>query len=333
MANSLPLSFGSLFEESIKTFTLPTDVRDALYAELALIDVNTSDILDLLSFTQTSKAIAKRYLEDEILRSLRSLLDDDSTTTAILFKNMPMDPFVPPTPTDGSTSLGKSTYVAETMLVGLGELTSAKLVGYKTETQYSNPWIHEGYPRKGKGSALTKASDLSFHQDMSYHNKAPDILGLFCLREGHDPQVKTELVNNSDILMLLPAATIQTLKEPRFLIKTSGWVDSSWVTNEKQARPLVEDLASIHLPVDWENMVGLDKEADDAIEMLKNAIADAPKHRIHLVQGDLLFFSNRRTIHSRTPYSDLRFDGGDRVLNRAYFLSDLTPEERRTRII
>lgn len=315
------------------TFTLPNDVRDSLYDEVAMLFVNTSDLVDLESFIEMSKEVVERYMEDEILRSLRSLNDETSSTKAIFFKNLPVDPFVPPTPTDGSLSLRKSTFVAEAMLVGLGELTSAKVVGYRSETQYSNPWIHEGYPRNSQGSALTKASSLSFHQDMSYHSKVPDILGLVCVREGHDRQVQTELVDNEDVFRRLPSETLRTLKEPRFLIKTSGWVDSSWALDKNNARPIVEDPGSIHLPVDWENMVGLDEEAKDAVDMLKNAINEAPKHQVHFVQGDLLLFANQKLVHSRSSYTDLRFDGGDRVLNRAYFLQDLTLEEKQTRIL
>lgn len=317
----------------ITTFIFPDDIRDALYNELTFTKVNTSDLLDLKAFIETSKGIIRRHINDEMIETLLSLHDSRSTTSAVLFKNIPVDPIIPPTPTDGSTSLGKPTHIAEAMLVGLGELTSATIVGYASETEYSNPWIHEGFPRNGPGSALTKASDLSFHQDMSYHHKAPDILGLVCVREGHDRQVSTEIVDNRDAFNLLPTAILNILREPRFQIKTSEWVDPSWSAAGNSSRPIVDDATSIHLSVDWENMVGLDEDAQTALEAMKNAIVNAPKHYIHFVPGDLLLFSNRRVVHARTPYTDLRFDGGDRVLNRAYFLKNLSPEDHLTRII
>lgn len=329
------VSSSTLDENPIKVVSLSETTRDAIYEDIISLRVNAFDISELQAFIESSKAIMKKHLSQELLTILSTLNDGDSPTSAVLFRNIPVDPLVPPTPTDGSKSLGKDTFVAEAMLVGLGELSHSMIVGYSSETQYSNPWIHEGFPRNSPGSALTKASDLSFHQDMSYHKAAPDILGLVCVREGHDRHVNTELVDNREVFSLLPSDVLETLKQPRFEIKTSGWVDPSQLktTDSSNGRSLVSKRGAIHLPVDWDNMVGLDKEAQHAVELLKRAIDQAPKHDVHFVPGDLLFFSNQRTIHSRTPYTDLRFDGGDRVLIRAYFLSEMTADQSRTRIL
>jgi L-asparagine oxygenase len=296
------------------------------------IKVDTSNLEDLESFIDQAKEIVQSHLSPEMTDALKSLHNSSSPTSAVYFRNLPVDPYVPRTPTDGSLSLGKTTYVAEAMLVGFGELTSSHVIGYSAETQYSNPWIHEGFPRNGAGSALTKASDLSFHQDMSYHPEAPDILGLVGVREGNDKQLQTELIDNREVFDMLPDSIVSMLREPRFQIKTSDWVDLSFDVGQ-HGRGILTDAASLAIPVDWENMVGLDNEAEWAIKMLQRAINEAPKNYVHFVPGDLLFFSNRRTVHARTPYVDLRYDGTDRVLNRAYFRKDWTPEERKTRMI
>jgi L-asparagine oxygenase len=267
------------------------------------------------------------------VQALRALHNASSPISAVLLRNLPTDPYVPPSPTDGSVSLGKLTYVAESMLVGFGELTSCHVVGYSSETQYSNPWIHEGFPRSGPGSALTKASDLAFHQDMSYHPRAPDILGLVGIREGHDRVVKTELIDNREILETLPRSIVDMLREPRFHIKTSDWVDASYQNDNHHGIPILTGAASLAIPVEWQTLVGLDREAEWAVKMLQRAITEGPKHYVHFLPGDLLLFSNKRTLHARTPYTDLKYDGGDRVLSRAYFRKDMTVEERNTRII
>ena len=90
---------------------------------------------------------------------------------------------------------------------------------------------------------------------------------------------------------------------------------------------------SLHLPVNWENMVALDDKAKEALVLLQEAIMAADPHRVHFEPGMMVFFNNVRVVHGRTPYHDLRFDGGDRVLNRAYFRNELTREEERTRMI
>jgi L-asparagine oxygenase len=319
-------------EGPVKVFTLPDSIRDEIYNEVSNLKVDTSSLEDLSSFIEEVKEIVQSHAPPEFLSALRSLHDATSPTSAVYIRNLPVDPHVPPTPTDGSLSLGKTTYVAEAMLVGFGELTKSHVVGYSAETQYSNPWIHEGFPRTSKGSALTKASDLSFHQDMSYHPQPPDVLGLVCVREGHDKNVNTELVDNREVFELLPDEVIELLRESRFQIKTSAWVDASWDVGNN-GRGILSHDSSIALPVDWENMVGLDEEAQAAVELLKEAILAAPKHFVHFVPGDLLLFANRRTVHARTPYADLRFDGGDRVLDRSYFRKELSSEQRRTRLI
>jgi alpha-ketoglutarate-dependent taurine dioxygenase len=325
----------------IQTFFISESVRDELYQQVFQLKVDTSSLQDLESFMDSTKEIVQSLVNPDILEALRDIHNTSSPTLAVLFRNLPVDPYIPPNPTDGRISLNKPTYVAEAMLCGFGELVGT-IIGYTAEPEYSNPWIHEGFPRAtGPGSALTKASDLSFHQDMSYHPKAPDILGLVSVREGHDHDVQTELIDNRKVLEMLPDSIVAMLREPRFRIKTSDWVDTNASiqksSDDGNTRGILTGAASLAIPVDWENLVGLDSEADWAVQMLQRAILEAPKHYIHFVPGDLLFFNNKRTVHARTPYTDLRYDGGDRVLSRAYFISRkdsiMTMEERQTRMM
>jgi len=326
-------------EGPIKTFVLSNSARDKIYRQVAGLKVDTSNLMELESFLDESKEIVKEYLDPDILYALKQLHNTSSPISAVHFRNIPLDPYVPPNPSDGSVSLHKPTFVAETMLTAMGELSGAHVVGYSAEKAYSNPWIHEGFPRNSGGSALTKASELSFHQDMSY-TEAPDILGLVCVREGHDTEVQTELIDNRELLETLPDSVVSLLREPRFKIKTSSWVDadaheeSSGNTIDNDRRSILSDAASVALPVDWENMIGLDPSAQNAVTRLQHAIqSEAPKHYIHFVEGDMLLFSNVRSVHARTPYNDLRFDGMDRVMYRSYFKKSLTNQQRRTRMI
>jgi len=86
--------------------------------------------------------------------------------------------------------------------MAMGELAGTYTVGYKSETEYSNSWAHEGFPRPGTGgSALTStAGMLNHHQDMSYQSVIPDLLGLICLREGDNPNLKTTLISIENII-------------------------------------------------------------------------------------------------------------------------------------
>eukprot|EP00548_Thalassiothrix_antarctica_P005554 CAMPEP_0194133170 /NCGR_PEP_ID=MMETSP0152-20130528/3455_1 /TAXON_ID=1049557 /ORGANISM="Thalassiothrix antarctica, Strain L6-D1" /LENGTH=433 /DNA_ID=CAMNT_0038828437 /DNA_START=196 /DNA_END=1497 /DNA_ORIENTATION=- len=323
-------------EGPIKTFVLSNFARDKIYRQVAGLKVDSSKLLELESFLEESKEIVKEYLDPDILYALKQLHNTSSPISAVHFRNIPLDPYVPPNPTDGGVSLHKPTFVAEAMLTAMGELSGSHVVGYSSEKAYSNPWIHEGFPRNSGGSALTKAAELSFHQDMSY-TEPPDVLGLVCVREGHDTEVQTELIDNRELFETLPESVVSLLRESRFQIKTSEWVDTSEsggniVNNDR--RPILADAASLALPVDWENMIGLDPSAQDAVARLQHAIqSEAPKHYIHFAEGDMLLFSNVRVVHARTPYKDLRFDGMDRVMYRSYFKKSLTKQQRHRRMV
>lgn len=285
------------------------------------------------TFMDESKKIISSHLanQQDLWKILNDLHNDTSATSVVVLKSLPIDPVVPKTPTDGSKTLNKETRVAEAMLLALGELSGAKVVGYSAEKEYSNPWVHEGFPRQGIGSALTAAHELSFHQDMSYQDHIPDILGLYCLREGHDTDLWTTIVDVRDITAQLPDDVVEVLRQPRFRIQTSDWVDASF-NGADTGRSILEGY-SLHLPVHWENMIGLDEEAKSALTLLQEAIVTAEPHKLHFEAGVLVFFNNQRVVHGRTQYTDLRFDGGDRVVNRAYFRRELTPEQERSRMI
>lgn len=327
----------------IQTIYISDSIRNELLKSLVTLRVDTSQLQDLNSFIQDAKEILMEHLDPTILTDLQQLHNTSSPISAIQFRNLPLDPYVPPTPTlPNVVSLNKPTYVAEALLVALGEMSGSgsHVVGYASEKEYSNPWIHEGFPRLSGtgGSALTKASELSFHQDMSYYTDPPDLLGLVCVREGHDQKVQTELMDIAELLETLPEAIVRVLRQERFQIKTSSWVDTTTTTTsnkkDNERRSILQGY-SLSLPVDWENMIALDQPAQQALDMLQAAILEgSTTHYIHFVEGDLLLFSNVRVVHARTPYTDLRGDGGDRVMYRSYFKTDFgTAEQRRLRMI
>mmetsp|Transcript_7350 Transcript_7350/g.11165 ORF Transcript_7350/g.11165 Transcript_7350/m.11165 type:complete len:168 (-) Transcript_7350:77-580(-) len=166
---------------------------------------------------------------------------------------------------------------------------------------------------------------------MSYTDP-PDVLGLVCVREGYDTVVQTELLDIRELLETLPDAIVSLLKQPRFQIQTSAWVDTSSL-NTNTRRPILQDY-SLALPVDWENMIALDQPAQQALDMMQAAILNGGlPHYVHFATGDLVLFSNVRVVHARTPYTDLRLDGNDRTLYRSYFKKDLTAQQRKLRMM
>ena len=221
--------------------------------------------------------------------------------------------------------------------MAMGELAGTYAVGYKAETEYSNPWAHEGFPRPGRGgSALTStAGMLNHHQDMSYQRVIPDLLGLVCLREGDDVHLQTTIISVESILQLLPKDVVSVLRQDRFKIASyNQTVDTGRIEEQTvQTRALLEG-TSLHLPVRWENMVGIDRKASQAINLLRQVLEIAKPSGVHLREGEMIIFNNQKVVHGRTPYRDLKYDGkSDRVVIRSYFVKQLNADEMESRII
>lgn len=324
---------------------MPDATKEALERELVKLQwSNKSDTFETKIFIQGAKDIVSPYInrDDDLLEILDGLLADvdsgSNSIDAIVFENLPLDPYVPSTPIEESVrSLNKPTYVAEAMLMAMGELAGTYTVGYKAETEYSNPWAHEGFPRPGNGgSALTSTSGmLNHHQDMSYQRVIPDLLGLTCIREGDDASLQTTLVSVENIVHLLPKEVVSILRQERFQITASSqWVDTGSVDEHTaRTRALLEG-TSLHLPVSWANMIGLDRESSQAIESLREVLQVAKPSGVHLREGEMIIFNNQKVVHGRTPYQNLKYDGSsDRVVIRSYFVKDLDAEEIDSRII
>ena len=74
-------------------------------------------------------------------------------------------------------------------------------------------------------------------------------------------------------------------------------------------------------------MKGINDEAIDALEHLKNAIKNCTRE-IVLKTGDLLIINNRTTVHGRRPF-DARYDGTDRWVQRILAIETLPPPTHR----
>jgi hypothetical protein len=330
---------------NIAYWSMPDAAKQTLEQNLVELHWDNKDsVFETKSFIQKAKDILTPYVtsDDDLLRKLRELLADggphSTSIDAIVFENLPLDQYVPPTPTAESVrSLNKPTYISEAMLMAMGELAGTYTVGYKAETEYSNPWAHEGFPRPGAGgSALTStAGMLNHHQDMSYQSVIPDLLGLICLREGDDPNLMTTLVSIENIIQLLPKHVVSILRQDRFKINASApTLDAGRMDEDAVKKRALLEGTSLHLPVRWEHMVGVDLEASQAIESLRQVLQVAKPSGVHLRDGEMILFNNQKVVHGRTPYQNLKYDGkSDRVVIRSYFVKHLNEAEMESRII
>jgi alpha-ketoglutarate-dependent taurine dioxygenase len=258
----------------------------------------------------------------------------------VIFQDVPLEKQLPPNPVTGSNRFPKSSQISEASIIGIGQLFG-QLLGYKVETSYSHPLVHDGFPLSGANSAaVSSPRPQQYHQDMSYLDDAevPDFLALLCLREGH-VATKTGLIDNREIVRRLSPKTQAILRDPRnFLVKQPAWVgNEAWhdrVVHNQTAN--VVHKAMLSGPASWPSIAtrvngddiipdgGRDSIPAQALAELWAAIDETDQESsrgVFLRRGDLLVFNNKKMLHRRFD-TTVSFDGFDRVIQRAYFHTD-----------
>lgn len=283
---------------------------------LAKIDKkNLSYKRNLKKFSATSLRVVKDVFHDFNLDYILDLLKDNDHHSAVIFRGLPTDDVVGLCPAttnevDGkeeSGTLYKETLISESLLMAIGQLAGGNPVGYAFEKTYSHPIVHCSCPKEGAAIG-DNSIDQCWHQDMSYlpDNLVPDLLGLVCVREGNDPTVTTDLLDTRDVLQFVSDQDKLVLRLPKFVFKTPAWASGRGELGKKPKAILSSEF-NIALHVDWSNVQPVDDDAYRALEGLKKAIKKAVDNGYmishHSKPGDLIIFSQKRTLHRRSPKS------------------------------
>ena len=281
-----------------------------------------------------SAAKAGRLLSAQVHDALCELVDDGAPAGAMLIRGLPVGE-IPPTPLSPVAATGKD-HVSEFVLLTIARRLGQP-VGYAPE--HGGDIVQNLLPTPDDaGRQVSTSSDveLEFHTETAFHRHKPRYLLLLCLRG--DPRAETLLCSIPQVADQLPLGVRQVLREPRF---RTG-VDESF----GPAHPTESGRALGHLvPVlsgsterptstfDADLMVGVDEEARDALECLRQAIR-RDHIGVTLRSGDLLVIDNAVAVHGRSSFP-ARFDGTDRWIQRTFVVADLaaSAEERRGRII
>ncbi len=222
--------------------------------------------------------------------------------------------------------------ISERSLLGVA-MRLGEPIGFAQE--HGGDIVQDLYPLAasvGRQLSTSSGVELAFHTETAFHPHKPRFLLLLCLRG--DRAAATTLCSVDDIVALLPPATVDILRQPRFRcgVDESFGAGSAWVTNPA---PVIEDAAdgTLVLTFDGELTFGTDARAETAIAEVNSAIARA-RTSVTLESGDLLIVDNHRAVHGRSPFT-ARFDGTDRWLQRTSVVSSLAPSagERIGRVI
>ncbi len=261
-------------------------------------------------------------LPDSIRAQVTAFATTPPPAGCMLLRGFPVGD-LPPTPATPTDPTAKDD-MTELRLLSVAALLGAP-VGYLPE--HGGDVVQNIVPVQASAASQTSTSsavNLMFHTEAAFHPHRPRYLLLFCLRG--DPAAKTTVASIHAALPHLPKDVIETLFEPRFRCS----VDESYLHGRSNVlgppmAVLSGTLANPTMVFDEDLMVGVDLDADDALHMLGQVLAE---HHggVTLEPGDLLIIDNDMVVHGRSPFV-ARFDGTDRWLQRAFVVEDLAASD------
>lgn len=145
----------------------------------------------------------------------------------------------------------------------------------------------------------------------------------------HNPErIPTYVVRLEDVVRRLEPPTLEVLSQPLFSFSCPPSFDvDSRGDLRTDARPILrqgdDGGCEVGLPASTTEVVEpADSEAEEHLQRLKSAIADAPRTECALGPGEVLVFSNSRCLHGRPSV-----DSTERWLKRVYLRDDLATLE------
>jgi len=252
---------------------------------------------------------------------LRFFQKDDSAH-ALIIKGMPLDNNLAATPYD-SLNYEKCP-VSIMSLLAFYAAIGINPVAY----------IGENHGRLIRGVFAKKSSEneasshgsnieLGYHMDHAHlslpgehcvSSNSPEILGLLSLRG--NSSVPTYILAIDEIIEALDKKTLETLNQPLFDILPP---DSVGYQNKLTKVPILvkNENGSYLSRYNAAKVIGLTKEASEAIKKLDLVISSLPKSSITLMPGECLIFKNQRTLHARPAFSS-DYEGMDRWYLRLF---------------
>lgn len=303
--------------------------------ELRLTDTESTNFLSKLSqlgpywenhneFQSTAVQALRSGISGADSQKIRNFFRGSSP--CLLFKNLPKDSRLPPTPKLGSR-ISKQSYVSEGVLMAIGQ-TAGMIFG--REDEFNGELVHNVTADRDlamQPSSGSYAVPFAFHTERAALESPPDALALYCLRGAAD--ATTYVAGYSSAVRLLSSSEIELLSKPlyRFLPGKTSSVGGPQLSSLK---PMLRmNGRRISGTVDFSfggNLSGNTKDprwraisapANQAAKALENALEQV-KVGVRLEPGWCLLLNNHRVAHSRSVYDPDTSSGLNRWLQRVY---------------
>lgn len=275
------------------------------------------------AFREASVNLALRHLPEHFAEALDEFFSPVGIP-ALMFENLPVDPQLPPIPSDGLRPRNKQA-VSEAVICGLVGL-HGKILSYLNEK--SGAPIQEVVPIQGMERIQSNAGRVhfGFHSDNAFlprRFRQKGIL-LYGLR---NQDAATLVLTAGQIMEAAPADLAASLAKPIFRHACPA-------SFSFQGTPAVSDPC----PILWRDELGLARvsaasssiepltpEAVDALNRFRALVMALEPARVVVRPGTALLFKDDRVLHGRDSFA------GSRWLQRAYFTDSLDPLRKATR--
>jgi len=301
---------------------------------LSALSHGVSPYEDFERFRAEAVVACLANLNPQTIREILNFRSNPSASGHMALTGLPYDLLLPETPPLGRRATAKTSWISESILVGIGSLFG-EIYSYVNEK--NGEFIHNICPVKGSENVSSNESsenDFRLHIENCFFSYRPHFLMLFCLRRDRTGQAATTVANVKDAYERLSTRDRELLRQPLFKIRAPR---SFAILNEDSAwsKPLPVIVGSERSPetrLNFNGTVGVNSEAEAALarfEWALNSDGILTQHRSQ--PGDLIIINNRTAMHGRTPFKAF-YDGKDRWLQRAYLHKDTeaafgSPEE------
>ena len=270
-------------------------------------------------FVDASVALAHQHLPASAIAVLGDFFRPDGPD-ALVFENLPVDPDLPSSPSDGRRPGTKST-VSEAVIAGLIE-GHAAILAYSNEKNGAP--IHEIAPAVGQENVPSSSGRVPFpcHTDVAFlaPTFSPRGLLLFGLR--NQSGAPTSIVPLDSVLEAASASLISSLAKPIFRHPAPATFELGLSVIAPILRR--DEGAAARIAVQTHAVQPCNEEARAAIAELRRILTSIETENVVVGPATALLFKNDRVLHGRSAFR------GERWLQRAYFTASLEPFRQAT---
>jgi len=320
---SLPRSQDSPSVE-FPSLRLPDRNREAwTRAASALAFPDYHDLNAWNAFRDAGVNLALRHLPEHFAEALDEFFSPVGIP-ALMFENLPVDPDLPPIPSDGLRPRDKQA-VSEAVICGIVGM-HGEILSYLNE-KFGAP-IQEVVPIQGMERVQSNAGrvQFGFHSDNAFlprRFRQNGIL-LYGLR---NQDAATLVLTAGQIMEAAPPDLAASLAKPifRHACPASFSLQGTPALSAPCSILWRDELGLARVSAASSSIEPLTPEAAEALKSFRTLLMALEPARIVVRPGMALLFKDDRVLHGRDSFS------GSRWLQRAYFTDSLDPLRKATR--